>query len=227
MTESAGNGLLAAVVAVQRAAGTITKDKTATVRTDKGTYTYAYASLDTILDTLRPLLARNKLAWLTYPSRDEDGQPVLRYQLAHAPTGESLTGSMPLLLAKTDSQAMGSAITYARRYALCAVLNLVVDEDDDAQAASNPSGAQPAAAPPRRQTGASGGQRVYIKDLLDTHHVSRLELAGILDEWGLELSEGWMDKLTPGPNGTASRLIGMLQKLEAPQIDVVGEPPAA
>jgi hypothetical protein len=40
---------------------------------------------------------------------------------------------MQLLLSKNDAQGQGSAITYARRYALCAVLNLVADDDDDGQ----------------------------------------------------------------------------------------------
>jgi hypothetical protein len=43
---------------------------------------------------------------------------------------------MPLLLGKEDSQGFGSAITYARRYSLCAVLNLVADDDDDGHRAS-------------------------------------------------------------------------------------------
>ena len=45
---------------------------------------------------------------------------------------------MKLLLAKNDPQGQGSAITYARRYALMAMLALVADEDDDANAASKP-----------------------------------------------------------------------------------------
>lgn len=40
---------------------------------------------------------------------------------------------MPLMLAKDDPQGQGSAITYARRYSLMAMLSLVADVDDDAQ----------------------------------------------------------------------------------------------
>jgi hypothetical protein len=36
-------------------------------------------------------------------------------------------------------QGVGSALTYSRRYALCSVMNLVADEDDDGQAAKAPS----------------------------------------------------------------------------------------
>jgi hypothetical protein len=58
------------------------------------------------------------------------------YRLIHAATDQNITGTMPLLLGKADSQGFGSAITYARRYSLCAVLNLVADDDDDGHRAS-------------------------------------------------------------------------------------------
>jgi hypothetical protein len=55
----------------------------------------------------------------------------LTYILVHAESGTELRGEMALLPAKADPQGQGSAITYARRYALMAVLGLVADEDDD------------------------------------------------------------------------------------------------
>ena len=200
-------GLAAAVVAVQAAAGTIHKDKTATVRSDKGVYTYTYASLDTILSTVRPLLAAHELAWITYPSTDETG-PALRYELVHAPSGERAGGVMRLLVAKPDMQALGSALTYARRYALTAMLNLSVDDDDDgAAAAAAPSPkAKPAAGP-------SSAQRKAIQGIIADKGVKRPELARILADIGVELETGWMDKLTPGPKGTASQLIDALALL--------------
>jgi hypothetical protein len=99
-------------------------------------YRSKYASLDTIVEQVGPILAKHELVWSTLPVNDEQGRPALRYRLAHAPTGEVLEGTMPLLLSKPDAQGMGSAITYARRYSLCAVLNLVADDDDDGHAAS-------------------------------------------------------------------------------------------
>jgi hypothetical protein len=94
-----------------------------------------FAPLDTIVETVNPVLHKHGLTWSTLPGHDEYG-PALTYRLAHAPSGESIEGRMPLLLAKPDAQGMGSAITYARRYALCAVLNLVSDDDDDGSGAA-------------------------------------------------------------------------------------------
>jgi hypothetical protein len=130
MTETAG--LLAAMLAVQGEAPTLPKDRTVEVPTKTGgKYTYSYTPLDTIVEKVGPLLHKNGLVWSTKPSWREDVGPTLKYKLAHAPSGECEEGEMPLMLADQDAQSMGSAITYMRRYAFTAVLNLVADADDD------------------------------------------------------------------------------------------------
>jgi hypothetical protein len=128
-------GLAAAILAVQSEAPTLPRDKTATVATAKGQYSYSYTDLATIVDKLAPILRQHGLVWSAFPTI-ANGAPALRYRLLHVPTGEADEDTMPLLLAKDDSQGMGSAITYARRYALVAVLNLIADEDDDGQTAA-------------------------------------------------------------------------------------------
>jgi hypothetical protein len=54
---------------------------------------------------------------------------VLAYKLLHV-SGESVAGEYPLPTGGTP-QALGSAITYGRRYALCAVTGLAPEDDDD------------------------------------------------------------------------------------------------
>lgn len=141
---AAGNttGLLAALLAVQQEAPTLPKDKSNPAF--KGS---KYTPLDTIVEVVGPILAKHGLVWMTKPGSDAEGKPALHYVLAHAASGEREEGTMPLLLSKPDPQGQGSAITYARRYALCAVLNLVADEDDDGNAGSGGSAAKPARKP--------------------------------------------------------------------------------
>jgi hypothetical protein len=103
-----------------------------------------YVPLDSIVQTIQPRLTECGLVWAAYPDHLTDGTPSLHYELTHVATGDKVEGEMPLLLDKRNSQGLGSAITYARRYALTAVLNLVADEDDDGNKASSP--APPAAA---------------------------------------------------------------------------------
>lgn len=95
-----------------------------------------YISLDSLMAAIRPVLAKHGLVWITQPCRDEQGEPALAYRLVHAQSGESEGGCMPLMMAKSDPQGQGSAITYARRYSITAMLGLVADEDDDGHKAT-------------------------------------------------------------------------------------------
>lgn len=96
-----------------------------------------YADLGIAYDEVMPLLTRMGALWKTKATRlfDQEGAPfVLHYELKHMKSGEKHEGDYPLKLAE-NSQQMGSAITYARRYALFTALNLIAeDEDDDGRA---------------------------------------------------------------------------------------------
>ena len=94
-----------------------------------------YVSLDSLMPQILPLLNKHKIVLVQSPTT-VDGEPALRTLLVHAPSGDRFEDTMKLILEKANSQGQGSAITYARRYALMAVLGLVADVDDDAQAAS-------------------------------------------------------------------------------------------
>ena len=109
-----------------------------------------YISLDALMDAILPPLNKAGIVLLQMPTTLEGGTPALTTRLVHADTGEALEATMPLVLEKENPQGQGSAITYARRYSLMAMLGLVADEDDDANAASKPgaggSGVAPQAA---------------------------------------------------------------------------------
>jgi len=131
-------GLAGALAALQAELPDIAKDKTARVKTDKAQYSYRYADLATISRIVLPALGRHGLAWTTRPTM-QDSQFVLAYKLAHR-SGETEEGIYPLPdPVRSSPQAVGSAITYARRYALCSVTGVAPDDDDDdaAQAAAS------------------------------------------------------------------------------------------
>ena len=92
-----------------------------------------YADLATIVEHTRRLLTEKGLLVSQFPGID-DGKPTLVTVLAHV-SGEWMESETPLKLAKDDPQAQGSAITYMRRYAYCACLGIVADDDDDAEKA--------------------------------------------------------------------------------------------
>jgi hypothetical protein len=211
--------LTQAILAVQSEAPTLPKDKT------NPHFNSRFAGLDTITEKIGPILQKNGLIWLTFPGRDEDGHLALRYSLVHAETGEEVGDTMPLLLGKDDMQGLGSAVTYARRYALCAVLGLVADEDDDGAAAAATGSAS--SGPVRGNTRSGGApsdkQVALIQDLVKKKKPTLPQLQMMLAQVGagdVNCSlAGWTQQLTAGKEGTASALITYLKEKPLPSVE--------
>jgi hypothetical protein len=122
--------LAEALITLQASLPHITKASTG----QAGNRETKYANLSTITDAVFPVLASLGLYWTCAPTM-LDGSFVLHYTLMHGPTGAGIDGNYPL--PNATPQSIGGAITYARRYALCAVLGLAPAEDDDDAAAAS------------------------------------------------------------------------------------------
>jgi hypothetical protein len=94
-----------------------------------------YVTLDNILVAIKKPLKEAGLVFVQTPS-NLSGQPALCTVLIDIESGEKYEDVTPVILAKQDPQAQGSAITYMRRYALTAMLGLNTETDDDANSAS-------------------------------------------------------------------------------------------
>ena len=93
-----------------------------------------YADLASCWDACRKQLAANNLAVIqTVYVHWERNETVLATTLAHS-SGEWIRSDLPIRAKDTSPQTQGSAITYARRYALAAIVGLA-QIDDDAEAA--------------------------------------------------------------------------------------------
>lgn len=114
-----------------------------------------YADLASVWDACRGPLTANGLSVMQFPQTEYDGTPeIYEWQsragetrmgvkvlctvhvvtrLLHV-SGQWIEGSVSAMLASADPQAVGSAITYLRRYSLQSVVG-VAPEDDDAEAA--------------------------------------------------------------------------------------------
>lgn len=101
-----------------------------------------YASLSNILENIQVPLSESGLAFSQIPT----GEGGLTTILVHAESGEYIMGEYIMKPAKTDPQSLGSAITYQRRYALCAILGLNIEDDDDGNAGSGKNDAPKAKA---------------------------------------------------------------------------------
>lgn len=93
-----------------------------------------YASLSNIQEAIYTPLAESGLVYSQSPS----GLNGLTTILIHAESGEYFMDTYTMPVSKqNDPQAVGSSITYAKRYALVAILGLNIDEDDDGNAGSD------------------------------------------------------------------------------------------
>lgn len=97
-----------------------------------------YANLPSILDAIALPLAESGLVVSQWP----DGEGMTNI-LMHPNSGEWMSANGIMKPVKLDPQSMGSAITYQRRYSLCAILGLNVDGDDDGNEASAPAKTEP------------------------------------------------------------------------------------
>ena len=91
-----------------------------------------YADLNQTVEALRKVLLEEGLWFMQFPTSTENSVGVLT-RVVHS-SSEFIEHEFVLPLAKRDPQAAGSAITYARRYALVSIFGLQA-VDDDAQSA--------------------------------------------------------------------------------------------
>ena len=92
-----------------------------------------YADLAAIFDAARKPLSANGLAIV-----QTIGDGVLHTRLLHT-SGQWIASEHPLPMTGRP-QEIGSALTYARRYSLSALIGIAADEDDDANAANRSNG---------------------------------------------------------------------------------------
>lgn len=97
-----------------------------------------YADLGEVIECAEEALVKHKLLVTETLETADGGVQLLRTRVWHTPSGEWLDSVVRLLVGKMEMQPLGSAITYARRYARKALFGMV-DVDDDGKKASKPA----------------------------------------------------------------------------------------
>ncbi len=87
-----------------------------------------YADLASVIEASREALSKNGLSITQWPVHSSDGRLTLVTRIAHGGQWMKATFSVPVT--KQDPQGFGSATTYARRFALMAVLGCAAEDDD-------------------------------------------------------------------------------------------------
>jgi hypothetical protein len=127
-----------------------------------------YASLESVLDAVKPTLNKYGIAILQ-PMIIENEKAFIVTKLIHE-SGELIESKTPIIFDKQTAQAMGSGISYARRYALASLVCIGGDDDDgNAATESKPQGspqepkAKPAAKPLAKATQSGSNGDFVIK----------------------------------------------------------------
>ncbi|WP_027179844.1 ERF family protein [Maridesulfovibrio bastinii] len=98
-----------------------------------------YASLQSVMETCREALLANGI-WLTQlPVQVDNGNLGLVSKIVHAESGQWQSSLLVMPLPKGDPQGYGSAMTYARRYGLAALIGIVTEHDDDGKVSCRPN----------------------------------------------------------------------------------------
>ncbi len=138
--------LSAALVKVAAEVKTIANDSTGDIPTKGGgKFSYRYAGLPKVTETLRPILAKHGIAVMQgtapEPVMAQDGlvgAVLVETTLLHE-SGEFITTTVVIPISQATAQGAGSAITYGRRYGFLSAVGVSTDDDDDGAAASQPS----------------------------------------------------------------------------------------
>jgi hypothetical protein len=133
-----------------------------------------YVTLETVMQTVLPILNR----WGVVLVQTTNEADCLITKLVHSESGDHVASTMRLVMSKDDAQGYGSAMTYARRYAIMGMLGLVADADDDGNAASKPDLRTQAGPKPKEAPAPTWPPKNYT------------ELEKFLEPWGIW--EHWM-----------------------------------
>lgn len=165
-----------------------------------------YADLGSVVESARDLMAANGLSVSQFPgasiARESGGYSATLTTIMMHESGEWLEQELTIPLAKVDPQGYGSAITYARRYALAAALGIVTGDDDDGNAASQRQNGASSKPPPSQDISPPKPPPAMVKKF----HALGAQIYG--DEWDdkrPELVKAITDKRDNGQAVTSSK----------------------
>ena len=141
IAERARNAFYHALSNFQSECPIIKKKKTASIKSDKGDFSYKYAPLDHIVKVVAPLLTKHGLSYTIVTRVEPEGSKTLLVAVCtvHHAFGHSEPSEFKVPVDQgarmNDMQKFASAQTYSKRYAFCNAFGILTgDGDDDGQA---------------------------------------------------------------------------------------------
>lgn len=160
-----------------------------------------YADLHQVWEAVRKPLSDNNLSVIQ--STNQRGTTLFVVTTIGHSSGQWMKSFTPVKMMKDDPQAMGSAITYARRYALAAIAG-VAQMDDDGESAMKRDEVKQTVTIPAKQ------QAEFIKqvtDCLETVPVDDLHLRELWAEWGADEKAVLWSKFNSQQRNTMKELL--------------------
>lgn len=155
--------------------GSVTKSQTA----DTGKYKYSYTTLTEVLRAVKEVLGDQGLS-LAQPVGVRDGFLVVDVLITDVESGQYLIFPGMAHQIERDPQAMGSAITYGRRYTLMSLFGIETEDDDGQEAHRR-------AVNPGQRTGAEREIRALIEEM-DEAQRGRFQ-AAFVEKWSVKLTD--------------------------------------
>lgn len=155
------------------------KNPEKTKQADTGKYKYNYADIGDVLEAVLPVLSKHGLS-LTQPTKIVDGAIILITRIS---TGDEwIESEYPVCSLNGNHQAMGAAMTYARRYALTSLIGVAAVDDTDGE------GAAPAGEGPREKMNANQAKSELNWDAIQS------KIDNAKDLVTLDKQEEWVEK---------------------------------
>jgi len=154
----------------------------------------SYADLGSVWDAARPVLSKHGLCVMQTTELSADATRIVMVTtLAHT-SGQWVKSFMPLNPTKNDSQGIGAALTYLRRYSLSAIVGVVCDDDDDGETAVGRGKNQNGQAANQNQQPAAPKESEVIERLGKAEIVAITTLIQKLDEENGKSFLDWIKK---------------------------------
>lgn len=138
-----------------------------------GEYKFKYADLSECKRAAKQPLADNELSVCQLIEDDYSIRTILLHS-----SGQWISSKVRMPSNTADAQSIGSAITYAKRYAFCAILGIVADDDEDANIASGNTAQKEQ---PKEQPKKTANSRV--KKELTRDHLNNESSMKSISEW--------------------------------------------
>jgi len=161
----------------------------------------SYADLASVMDACKAPLNEAGFA-IIQRVIDHEAGPHMETILAHA-SGAAISGLVPLKVDKGNMQALGSTMTYARRYGLMALAGVAADDDDGNAAAAAPPPRQATPCPATRGTPRPAAQGKGQDDMSDVE-MAHAALNGAADLGSLQAE--WVNVVRHFGDGDAAKV---------------------